>query len=338
MAYLSETFNKNKLNENKINIKTKYIVGHNILERNSDDSINDDINEGIRFQKEYYVDNILKHTEKEFDSRILYTFISQDEENKDYICPNCGMNGKQKDFINGCNYCGTYYNIDYADKELGSKHYYDKVVRSNIYRIITAVIDLVISLLFSYIFIKFTSRTFNDYDIAKILIYGLILSLILYYFFYILDAYFVLPFIAKYKDKQNKKQQLFWKKTKLNKKTFFNNLNFEVRKYYYSKNNIIDYDILDFLNFKDFQKDNKLYIEVLAEVRIITYENNRFNSKVLKDTYILKKINDGSLSLKNGINIIHCHNCGSSIDVLKEKCAYCDTPIKYYQEWIMEKK
>lgn len=338
MAYLSESFNKKKLSDNKINIKTKYIQGYDILERNSDNSKNDDILNGVRSKKEYYIDNVLKHVETEFDTRIEYSFLGESNLDKNYVCPNCGMSGKQKDFIDGCKYCGTYYNIDFVDKELGSKHHYDRVLRSNTYRMVTGIVDLIVSMILSYFFIKFTSRTFNNYDISKIIIYGFIFSVILYYIFYIADAYFVLPFIAKYKDDQNNKQKLFWERTKLDKKTFFNNLNFEVRKYYYAKDNIIDYDILDYISFDDYMKDNKLYVKVLAEVRIVSYINNKFVSKIVKDTYIMKKHDNGVLDVKNGINIINCHNCGASIDILKSKCEYCDAQIKYYQDWIMDIK
>ena len=338
MAYLSESFNKKRLKDNKINIKTKYIQGYDVLERNSDESFNDDILNGVRCKKEYYVNNVLKHQETEFDTRIEYSFIGGSNLNRKYVCPNCGMSGKQKDFIDGCSYCGTYYNIDFVDKELGSKHHYDRVLRSNLYRIFTGVFDLIISMLLSYCFIKFTSRTFNNYDVSKVFIYGFIFSVILYYIFYIMDAYFVLPFVAKYKDIQNKKQREFWERTKLDKKIFFNNLNFEVRKYYYSKDGIIDYDILDYLRFEDYVIDDKLYVKVTAEVRKVYFINNKFVSEINRDTYIMKKHNNGTLDVKNGINIIQCHNCGASIDILKGKCEYCDTQIKYYQEWIMDIK
>jgi len=174
-----DKFHKEKLKKHNINIKTQYIVENDIFERNTDDSKNDDIKNGIRCKKFYYINNILKHTETKFDSRIEYTFISQEEENKDYSCPNCGRDAKVKDFKEGCPYCRTRYNIEYTDKDLGSKYHYDRVLRSNKYRIITAIIDLVISLIISYIFIKTTSRTFNNYDVSKIFIYGFILSLIL---------------------------------------------------------------------------------------------------------------------------------------------------------------
>lgn len=335
MAFIFDV-SKNKLDKLNINIKTEYIVGTQILERNSDNSKNDDIKNGIRCRKEYYVNGELKHIESEFDSRMEYTFISKEEENKDYTCPNCGMHSKLKDFIDGCPYCGTYYNMDYTDKDLGSKFHYDSILRSNLYRIVTAIIDVSISILLCFVFIKMTSRTFNSYDISKIFIYGVILSFILYYFFYIIDAYIILSPIKKYKNRQNQKQIEFWKTAKVDKKTFYNNLNYEVSKYYDGIPNIIDYDILDYLSFSEQIIDGERYIKVLADVRIVTYDK-KISSKYKKEIYILKKNLNDSLQLNAGANIMKCCNCGASIDVRKGQCEYCGTKIKYLQEWFLDK-
>lgn len=335
MALISEKFHNDKLAKYKINIKTKYIVGNNILERNTDNSYNDDIENGIRCEKNYYINNKLVHTEKLFDSRIEYTFINSCQENNDYKCPNCGMMAKLKDFVNGCPYCGTHYNIDYQNKDLGSKYHYDRVLRNTTYRIVTAIIDLIISIILSFIFIKGTSRTFNNYDIYKVFIYGFILSLVLYYFFYVLDAYVILSPIKKYKDKQNQKQIDFWNRTNIDKKTFYNNLNYEVSKKYYQKDNTVDYDILDYLSFNDFSRNNKLHVQVKAYVRIIYYENNKLISKYIDDVFVLERHENETMQIFDGANIIKCHNCGSSIDVTSGRCEYCDSEIKYLQEWIM---
>lgn len=338
MPLISDNFNKKKLKDYGINIKTKYFVGNKVYERNTDDSINDDIISGIRFEKDYYIDKKLIHKETEFDSRIEYTFISNEMENKEYTCPNCGMKSELKNFVDGCPYCRTYYNIDYVDKDLGSKYHYDRVLRNKSYRIITGIIDLIVSTILCFIFIKTTSRTFNSVDICKIFIYGLILSMILYYFFYILDAYVILGPIKIYKDKENQKQIDFWNRTKIDKKSFFNNLNYEVRKYYYSKKNIIDFDVIDYIKFSDFTKDGIQYIKVLAEVRIVYYNMGKIKSKFTKEEYLLRKNPNEKLELKDGVNIIKCHNCGASIDATSEACSYCHTEIKYLQEWILENK
>lgn len=336
MSFVSEKIHEKKLRDYNINIVTKYIVGNKILQRDTSNNFNDDIKNGIICEKKYYVNNKLVKTQKLFDSRIEYTFISKEQENKNYSCPNCGMTSQLKNHIDGCEYCGTYYNLDYEQKDLGSKYHYDRVLRNTTYRIVTAIIDVLISFIISFIFIKFTSRTFNSYDILKIFIYGTILSLILYYLFYIIDAYIILPPIKKYKDIQNKKQIDFWNRTKIDKKTFFNNLNYEIRKKYYSFDNIVDYDILDYLDFNEFYKDEKLYVNVKVNVRIVYYINNKLITKNIDDTFIMKKHNKGTLELKNGVNIIKCHNCGASIDVTECYCKYCNTEIKYLQDWIME--
>lgn len=332
---VTDSFHKKKLKQYGINIKTKYIVGKKILERNTDNSINDDINNGVRCEKEYYHNNKLIHKEKLFDTRIEYTFISKDAENTNHKCDNCGMEGKLKEFIECCPYCRTDYNVDYTEKDLGSKHHYDRVLKSNTYRIITLLIDLLISLIISYFYIQTTSRTFNSYDIAKVFIYGFILALALYYLFYLIDAYVILGPIKRYKDRQNKKQIEFWKRTGIDKKHFFNNLNYEVRKEYYEKENIIDYDVIDYIEFKDYTKNDKLCVEVTAEARIVYFNNGKITSKIKNEKYMMIKHENKIQELKKGANHIECFNCGASIDVTQEECEYCHSKQKYLQEWIM---
>ena len=72
--------------------------------------------------------------------------------NKPNKCLNCGMQSKLKDFVDGCSYCGTYYNIDYTNKDLGSKYHYDRVLRNSSYRIITGIVDLIISMILCFFF------------------------------------------------------------------------------------------------------------------------------------------------------------------------------------------
>ena len=336
MALISDKSHAKKLEDYNINIKTKYIVGNKILERNTNNSINDDITSGIRCEKDYFIGSNLAHKEKIFDSRIEYTFISKEMENTEYRCPNCGMTSKLKEFTNGCPYCRTIYNIDYIDKDLGSKYHYDRVLRNNTYRIITGIVDLIISIIISYFFIIATSRTFNNIDVIKIFVYGIILAMVLYYFFYILDAYVILGPIKRYKDRQNEKQIAFWNRTKIDKKRFFNNFNYELGNKYYSKDNIIDFDIIDYTKFNEYQRGDNYYVKVTAELRVVYFINGKIKPKFIKEDYVLRKNLNESLELQDGANMIKCHNCGASIDVTKGECSYCHTSSKYFQEWFME--
>lgn len=336
MAFIVDEFKKKKLDKYRINIETTYIQGNDFLVRNTDNKKNDDITNGIRVKKDYYMNGKKVHTENNFDSRITYTFISKDLLDENFKCVNCGMSSELSTFIDGCPYCGTNYNLEYTDKDLGSKYHYDLVLKSNTYRVITGIIDLIISLILSFFYIKTTSRTFNSYDISKIFIFGFILSLLLYYIFYLIDAYFVIGPIRRYKEKENRKQEEFWKRTNIDKKIFFNNLNYEIKKKYYSIEDIIDYDILDYDRFTNYEENNKLHVKVKVYLRVVYLINGKIKSKYIKDEFILVK-QDNHENIEAGTNMLRCTHCGTTLNVNDDECSYCGNKIKYYQEWILEK-
>ncbi|MDE6292439.1 MAG: hypothetical protein K2L98_02025, partial [Bacilli bacterium] len=68
---------------------------------------------------------------------------------------------------------------------------------------------------------------------------------------------------------------------------------------------------------------------------VISYKDGEILSNTGNESFVLKRHDAGTLDLKDGVNMIRCHNCGSTIDVTKGKCEYCDSEIKYLQEWIM---
>ena len=98
---------------------------------------------------------------------------------------------------------------------------------------------------------------------------------------------------------------------------------------------MIDYDVIDYLEFDNYQKDGIDYVSVSAQVRIVTMKNGKIKSQILKDKYVMKRHNNGGLELNSGANVIKCHNCGASISATEGACNYCNTEIKYLQEWIL---
>lgn len=342
MPIVSESFHSKRLKETGIKIKTIYKNGNKTSERNSDNSLNEDVRSGIRLRKEYYKDGRLLHTLTEFDSRIEYTYINQENLESEMKCPNCGMSGKVKEFIDGCPYCRTLYNIEYTDKDLGTKHHYDRVLRSNIYRFVTLLIDVLLCFIVCFIYFKNTSRTFNEFDGLKIAVYTIILSGILYYFFYLIDGYIILLPIKIYKDKMNQKQIAFWNKMNsigVDKNKFFNNMNYEISRFYFKNPNTVDYDIMDTLEFHDSKdKDGRLVVNAKVDVRVILYQDGKIK-EVRKDEVFSFVRREGELfELHDGKNYIKCPNCGASCDVTHEKCDHCRTDLKHYQEWTMIKK
>lgn len=332
MAFLSETFHLRRLTECGVTIRTTYIANGKLVSRNTDGTQDEDVLQGIRCKKEYFLQGKPVHVETLFDSRIEYTYRSDEMEETLHSCANCGFTGALKDFAEGCPCCDAASNLDYTEKELGSKHHYDLVLKKPFYRIVTALLDLVISMLLSFGYIVKNSRTFNAYDISKGLLFGLILAMLLYYFFYLCDAYLILGPIKRYKERRNRRQMEFWRRTGIDKKQFFNNLNYEVGKKYYSQPDIIDYDIIDYVDFRESEQDGVMCVEVSLEVRKVYLRRNHISSKYGKDKIILRK-NDHVIKLKPGINLIKCPNCNSNIDVTKGICDYCGTVPGGVQAW-----
>lgn len=89
MGIITEHFHAKRLKDFNINIKTKFQDGDKVSERNSDNSYNEDIKNGIILNKTYFKDDKPIHMEKEFDPSLLYTFVISSELDNDVICSNC---------------------------------------------------------------------------------------------------------------------------------------------------------------------------------------------------------------------------------------------------------
>lgn len=342
MSLITEKLQTKRLEKYNVNIKTKFQDGDNVLERNTDNSKNEDIKKGIILSKSYFRDGRVLLIEKKFNPRILYSYIVNEELSKKIVCPNCGNSGTVEEFKDGCKYCRTIYNIDYSYKDLGSKYHYNQIMKDSKYIRKIFLIDVVFCLALSFIFFKTTGRTFTIFDILKILGFAGIGSLLFFYVFYYLDALIITIPVKRIKDKQNAEQMKFWsdmEKRNIYKATFFNNLNFELKEYYYNdiiqeNQNIIDFDILEYDNYKYFIDDkNRLNIKVALNIRTIRVNNENIISKIEDKEFTLRQNKVEQDKLKPGVNIIKCHNCGASLDVTKDKCEYCGTKINYLQSW-----
>ncbi len=334
-----EERHEKRLKDFNINIKSKFKDGEKVLERNTDHSKEDNIEYGILLEKDYYRNGLILKKEKLFDSRIIYSYVFPKD--SEFTCKNCGNKSKLSEFQVSCPYCHTSYNMEYKNKELGSKHFYDLTIKSRKYIITTYIIDFIISFIITALYIINTSRTFYLFDVLKILVGAVLISFILFYVFYYLDALIILPRVRRIKERINREQELFWNDMNFNeeeKTKFFNNINFALRQYYYSDRvkDVVDFDIIDYNSFRKDVDNNVLYVEINMDIRIVSYNNSKINSRRSNITYRFKKV-DKSKELKDGANLIECPNCGSSINVLNEKCEYCGTEIDSYQEWYLDK-
>ncbi len=335
MAKVREKQHNQKLKKHHIDILTTFHSDGKTLTKNTDGSRNDNINNGVILNKLYFQNGKVIYQTSDFDSRITYRYIINQIDNQDFTCPNCGYTGKIEAKENGCPFCGTDYNLDYDDSKVNLKHAYDTIIKSTKYRTTFFLIDLAICVFLMYLYISNTSRSFNEYDLIKIFGYGAVLASVIYFIFYRLDATVVLAPLKRKKEAENQRQRDFWEKMQsinVSKSKFFNNLNFELNRYYYSdKTDVIDFNILDYSNF-EYDEKNQI-VSLMVDITLLSLNNGKISEKNQQVKFKLKKNNIKLTPIEGGINLISCHNCGSSINVESNHCDHCGTFCNYLQEW-----
>ncbi len=346
MARVFESLHYKKLKREGIRIDSVYHCKDGDKTRSSDSSVSEDVRGGILLKKIYYQDGKLSFVKGGFDSRILYTFVSQDEDTRQMQCPNCGYTAAGRDFLDGCPYCGTNFNMTFEDMEAGAKRSYDQILHSTGYRAIVCLLSLILGMVISFLIIYNTSRIFNFVSWGRVIFYGLVLSVIAYLIFYFMDARVVPGPIARYKDRKNQQDRAFWQRSGIDQTRFYNNLQYELQRIYYSgegpdslDEDVVDFEIVDTEDFRQSRKGGKDLVSLTLYVNeTVCSKEGRLSAQEKKRQLQLERWSGDSRGqeldrLRGGANVILCHNCGSSLDVTQTQCPSCGTRINFYQQW-----
>ena len=320
-----------RLKDFGLDLVTTYKSGDKTVKKSSFETLRENIENGIRLEKNYLRGGNSVFKLFNFDPRIKYTFINAASAKK---CPNCGAD---IDTQSGeCPYCGTAYNMDYETKNLGTKYHTDLVMHSDLYKRITLLVAVAVSFVLSFVYFKTTGRTFNGWDITKVMFGTALLSLVSYYLLYYLDSFFILLPLKLHKEKINNAQEKFWEQNSLdiNKNTFFTNLNYELQKLYFESEsfmNVIDFDLVDYTTI---ERDGDI-VKINVLVREVFVDGGKFKSRQAEKTLRLKRVKR-EFSLENvGGVALRCKNCGASMDAFLTECPSCGTRQNYLQEWYL---
>lgn len=320
-----------RLKDFGMNLITEYKSGDQIVKKSLFEPLRTNIVNGIRLEKNYLRGERSVFKLHNFDPRIKYTFVNASTASK---CPNCGAD---IDHESGeCPYCGTAYNMDYESKSLGAKYHTDLVMNSQKYKTITLIVDIIVCFLISFAYFKTTGRTFNGWDITKVLFGTALLSLIFYYVFFYLDSFFILLPIKIYKERINAAQEKFWNenRSQIDKNVFFTNLNYELQKYYFEGRdtlNILDFDFVDYTTIR--RDRDVVTIEIL--VREVYMDGGKVKCRQRSKTLRLQHTKrEYALESVGGV-ALRCRKCGSSVDAFQTECPSCGTRQNYLQEWYL---
>lgn len=312
-----------RLEEKKLIEETIYYNPNNssdeVFVRSSDGKMCDEIYRKAIKEKRYFQDDECVFVEKNFDKNILYNIVNYNDENEIIECRNCGNSGAVRDFINGCQYCRTVFNFGINDiysvkKQFISQIHFKRDIM--VYLFITIITYLIL------LFLPFESDSFNWWSLIPA---AFIIS--------ISPSLIINIFISVLKQKNNsdygleKYAAVKWK-IKKDEKVFYNNFKAELMIKLYEKVDLIDFEIIDYLNV-DFLSEDEII--VTCKIRELYYKDKMI---VSEEVYKVKMHYNNKACKSN--NVINCLSCGNTIDITQEKCSYCGRINDSKNEWIMD--
>lgn len=313
-----------RLKDKKIVIETIYYnpntSSDEVYVRSTDGKMNDTIKYKAIKEKRYFLKDECIFVEKNFDKNTLYNIVNYDNEDEIIECTNCGHSGKIIDLIDGCPYCKTIFNFGANDINHTKKQFeYQFHSKDNrLIMIKTYIFNALISFIF-FLIIKM--------NIIDALMFAIAIS----FFFSTMPITFmvILNNLKGQNENPNYGYEIYenvmWKSSK-NEQIFYNNLKAELMIKLYEQENLIDFEILDYLNI-DFISEEEIIIT--CKVREVYY-----TSKISSYDNIYKiKLHYNHIKNKGATN---CLGCGKSIDISHKKCDYCKRINDSNNEWIMD--
>lgn len=340
MESVLDKLHKKRLKEKNIVIEDMFSRHGEILVRSTDGQRNDNVVNCPRIEKRYFHNNKFIYAEKNFDKNTNYTFFFGHDSDS-LSCPNCGYEGKVKDFNKGCPFCKTNFNINYTAYTQGSMSI-SQILKQKEIKILCAIFTLL------FWAISVTTSIFDITFTLFQIIWPIITLPFAFIFGYLLSSLCIIPLIIYRLIKLHSYNKVWDKLHRLNinasATNLINNLVTELLDYYYDEEkapkckDLIDFDIIKYNNFHCYQnsQDKQVYMIVDYTIRKIYFYNNKIHKTISKNKIKLKHNNDISIILKNGYKVMQCENCGASVEITADECEYCRTPIKFKNEWTIE--
>ncbi len=335
---VNDKIHEQRLKKMDVVISTDYFDNGSSKTRCSDHSRSDDVSSGVILAKKYFLHGKLLHQETEFNPGLLYSFVFPTLENGKVRCPNCGGIGENALFSEGCPYCGAFYNMEYQSELLGRRDHSDYVIQEQKGPFLPLIMIIAVCMFAGMFYTVTTGRTSTIFDYGKGALIGSIIGAVIYLIYSANKSKAALTSKEiKKKHEQDIILERFQRDLKENSLTmsaFANNLNLELRDYYFGSDtdktrNIIDFDILDYRGQNLFKQDNYVFINTDISIRLISRDEEKICVEEANKRIRLKKSKNAGLTTRAGLNITKCPYCGASIDMTTKKCSYCGTTFSY---------
>lgn len=337
MNLVTEALHRRRLESKQVRIVTGFHDEGTYKQRSSDRSLAADIRNGIIIDKAYYIKDEPAVYQTEYNPGITFSYQEPTDAGEHWFCPICGAAISAAEAADGCPWCGSFYNIDYKMKVESSRLHSDFVLQKK--KTMIPMVCGAFSICFAVVLLLVLSRarTHGVFDVMKGSAFGAIAGIAAAYAIYwIYGERLTAAEIAKEKQQAAHLQAFLRgiKTANLAPAMVYNAVTVALNALFYGNTdaayeNIIDYDILDYTEHEITAEDLP-QITLLVFLRLvydrngkITFQNTSCRIKMRKNPQFKPLEHAGR------INILHCGNCGASVNVLQKNCPYCGTELVY---------
>ena len=341
MAYFTEKAREERLADRGITILTEYKDGDAVRQRRSDHSTEDDVASGVILDKQYFRGGKRVLQETEFNPGIRYTYQFPRLKDGRLSCPNCGAAAEDVRFRSGCPYCGSFYNLEYDRKDLGTQAHTNYAVKDKP-PIGLALLCFLPSAAVCMLLFYLLGRTHTVFDLLKGLLLGLIIGGLL--FLILLHRRNANAITQEGLAKKQRQDQLLprfigdLERLGFSLSEFVNLLNGELTRYLLSASEdqgpaVIDFDVLDYREQTVDLKKREL--DLLLDLRLIYDDGNALSSREGEWRARLQCREVHNAVIRPGTNVLSCPNCGASVDLTAERCPNCGTETAWQSPLVL---
>lgn len=315
------------------------------------------ISDSFQYRKAFYDQERLVWLDQMRGAEGEYYIIQSRSMNGNYICPNCGWEDRLEYFVDGCDYCGTKFQIEDLQQKVSSVYNPGnwKQHRSG-FTIHKNFMPMYIIL----IFIVFGLMVMGGQMENGMMLLGPFLMFVA-----------IVVFLAVLLGKTGKEsrtegpaktRQTLEKIRNVDKyfseETFIGNFSNKLMSICYADSvqkikpfalcdmtpfieaykNVIDCKLLECV-LMDYQTaDGFQHLRVKVRFGVVVYENGSVHEKKAHMGFALVKSMKAVTKSINDVNVYRCHSCGASLSLLNGgKCQYCGNSLDLKEyDWVIE--
>ncbi len=324
----------------KKNMVVEEIFKHDdkVFARTLNGDRNDSVYKAKKIEKNYYLQGKRIYQEKKFDKDITYT-ITLSKGDSEFTCSECGYHAIEKEFYDGCPYCGASFYLEQGVRQRSLKTAFQEIFSMRKYKLF---LGSICTFLTSISFISLLQSEEYPWFIALFMMIAVFPTMLMC--LHLLFTLFLLPYLfIKVVTYHNLRSDIIMiDRVQMDNQKIIRDLNYQLLSNYYDEKvfpqyqDLIDFEILEYENYKVIKKREIPTIRITYTIRKYFEHNGRMKKTQERETVTL--IRNQNYSPKFTMNSVKkCPNCSANVGLFDKTCPYCNSILPSTVMWVLDK-